>query len=360
MKPYDVVGQLQRFDRRNTAFARRRRRETSPGGGKDARSAEEVAAGDKPGYGIEDFALHAGAWAVHRETASGGNASPKPEEMAVAGRSSAEPHQVTDWDALTRRLKRAALLYGASLVGVTRVNPLWLYAGDGSDHLGEDCRTAVVMAVAMDYRLIRSSPAVTAAAATGNGYSRMDFVTTCLARYLTELGYQAVASGNDTALSIPLAIDAGLGEPARNGILVTRPHGPRVRLCKVFTDAPLVCDEPAAFGVREFCEVCTKCADQCPSQSISREPMTGSGPTPANNPGVRKWYVNADQCLAFWRANGANCSNCIRSCPFNKRPGVLYDMARWLIARRLRSANRALVWLDDWLGYGRQHLPPQV
>jgi len=45
---------------------------------------------------------------------------------------------------------------------------------------------------------------------------------------------------NDTALSIPLAIDAGLGELGRNGLLITAEYGYCIRLCKIFTNLPLI------------------------------------------------------------------------------------------------------------------------
>ena len=200
--------------------------------------------------------------------------------------------------------------------------------------------------------LRRTSPSVISAAATGNGYSRMAFTAGCVTRYLTELGWRALPSGNDTGLSIPLAIDAGLGELGRNGLLIAPLYGPRVRLCKVFTDAPLVPDEPISFGVKAFCEVCMKCAEGCPSRSIAQGEMTLSGPTPSNNPGLSKWYTNPDTCLAFWRANGTSCANCIRSCPFNKPAGRIHDFARLLVRARSDPINRALVRMDDFCGYG--------
>lgn len=43
---------------------------------------------------------------------------------------------------------------------------------------------------------------------------------------------------NDISLSIPLAIEAGLGELGRNGLLITKDFGPCVRLCKIFTTCP--------------------------------------------------------------------------------------------------------------------------
>lgn len=352
MEPYRTVGELKRFNRRYTAFARAEWDEGSPA---HATRREHPSGPAKAGYSAEDFALHAGAWAVARRTQDYGRVMEREGDSGPAG--SDEAGSAEDF---TCRVKSAARLYGAGLVGVSRVHPLWVYACDADEgplELPEGIDTAVVMAVPMDYHLLRTSPSAVAGAATGNGYSRMAFTATCVARYLTDLGWRAIPSGNDTALSIPLAIDAGLGELGRNGLLITQRHGPRVRLCKVFTDAPLVPDKPVSFGVREFCDVCMKCADECPSGSIPRGEMTDCGPTPSNSPGVLKWYVNPDTCLAFWRKNGVSCANCIRSCPFNKKAGRIHDWARGLVRMRSRAIDRALVWLDDGLGYGKQVSP---
>lgn len=260
-----------------------------------------------------------------------------------------------DAAALTVRVKDAAALYGADLVGIARLRLEWIYADDDQEspvELPDGLDRVVVLAVSMDYERVKTSPSAVAAAATGNGYSRMAFTAHCLAAYLRESGWRALACGNDTGLSVPMAVEAGLGEVGRNGILITPRYGPRVRLCKVFTDAPLIPDPPTSFGVTEFCEVCMKCADTCPSNSITRGPRTDRGPTPSNHPGAHRWFVNPETCLAFWHRNGISCSNCIRSCPFNKSPGKLHDLARTLIRWRLRPLDRVLVWLDDRLGYG--------
>lgn len=37
-----------------------------------------------------------------------------------------------------------------------------------------------------------------------------------------------------------------------------------------------------------------------------------------------------------------------------------FDRRNTAFARRLRPANRTLIWLDDLLGYGRHQLPPQA
>ena len=250
MEPYRIVGEVERFNRRYTAFARAEWDETCRAHGQTVERSGTNPSSPKPGYARDDFALHAGAWAIMRRTQDLGRVMQR-----EGGARPADRHEPASWDSSTQRVKSAARLYGAVLAGVTRVNPLWVYARNAEEQpleLPDGIDTAIVMAVPIDYRLLRTSPSAVAAAATGNGYSRMAFTATCLARYLTDLGWRAIPSGNDTALSVPLAIDAGLGELGRNGLLITEPYGPRIRVCKVFTDAPLVTDEPIAFGVREF------------------------------------------------------------------------------------------------------------
>ena len=139
----------------------------------------------------------------------------------------------------------------------------------------------------------------------------MAFAIACLAEFIRNLGYQAISMGNDTALSIPLAIDAGLGELGRNGLLVAPEYGPCVRLCKVFTDLPLAPDGPAPFGVTETCKTCRKCAEACEVEAISsdREPSYRTV-SPSNNRGIKRWAVDPDRCYTFWVENGACCSTC--------------------------------------------------
>jgi len=312
---YEIVGDLKRFDAENTVFRRAQWDETCLVYGVKHKSVEEVIALGKPGYAREDFAFHAGAWAM-----SPGSYRACQEhfvghdDMEAAEYAATQTGETSHPDEMTRNVKAAARFYGAALVGVTRVNPLWGYA-----EAAELPATCVVMAVDMDRDLVATSPAVAAAAATGQGYSRMAFVAMCLACYLNHLGWRATACGNDSALSIPLAVDAGLGELGRNGLLITREFGPCVRLCKVFTDAPLVADAPADFGVAETCRTCTKCADACDAQAISFGPRTAEAPTPSNNPGILKWPINPEKCLRFWRENGCSCSSCIAACPYFSR-----------------------------------------
>jgi hypothetical protein len=73
----------------------------------------------------------------------------------------------------------------------------------------------------------------------------------------------------------------------------------------------------------------------------------------SNREGLLRWPINAETCLAFWAANGTDCSNCIRTCPFNKPAGRLHDSVRWGI-KNLPFLNPLFLWGDDLLGYGKR------
>jgi reductive dehalogenase len=233
------------------------------------------------------------------------------------------PHEVTDRAQMSALVVETARMYGADLVGIAALDRRWVYTHDRRGRtvdIPPEFRHAVVMAVAMDAAAIAASPAFLAASATGLGYSRMAFAASSLAEFIRNLGYHAIPAGNNLALSIPLAIDAGLGELGRNGLLITPQYGSCVRVCKVFTDLPLVPDKPVPFGVADTCRTCRRCAEACEVGAIQSD----SAPSyrtvsPSNNPGILRWAVDPDKCFSFWVENGASCSTCIAACPFTQR-----------------------------------------
>jgi reductive dehalogenase len=228
------------------------------------------------------------------------------------------------------------------------------YLDDGTLAIPETMKTVIVLAFEMDYDSMEAAPTIQGDLATMDGYSKMAITAGSLAMFIRGLGYSAIPCGNNTGISVPMAIEAGLGEGARNGILITPRHGPRVRLAKVITDLPMAYDRPIRFGVTEFCQVCKKCAKLCPTQAISYEDRTMEPTTISTNPGVLKWSVNAEDCYLGWTANGSGCGMCIRVCPFNKPEGWLHDATRILIGARQGSLDSLLVKLDDASGYGTQ------
>jgi len=266
---------------------------------------------------------------------------------------------------MSRMVKKVARYFGADLVGICNVHPNWVYSHEFNcmtrEHypieLPEECHNAIVIAVEMDYESNRMGPSGPAGASTGLRYSKMFFVTNLLTMFIRGLGYRALPSGNDTALSVPLALAAGLGESSRAGLLITRKFGPRVRLCKVFTDLPLQYDAYKPFGVEAFCKVCKKCAELCPSQSIPHGDKTRSGHNVSNQPGPLKWYSNLEKCYGFWSKIRMSCATCIRVCPFNKPAGTIHDMTRSMIRMESPILNRLFVWIDDIMGYDKAYPP---
>jgi len=232
--------------------------------------------------------------------------------------------QVPSAAATSAMVKKAARLYGADLVGICELDQRWVYSHyfdmPTADYgpLEASYKYAVVMAIEMDREGIEQSPRYEASAATAVGYARMSELAPSLAKYIRSLGYPAVPCGNDTAQSIPLAIDAGLGELGRNGLLVTPQFGPRQRLCKVLTDLPLQPDQPIDFGAQAFCEKCGSCAWNCPAEAIRLGDRTTERTSISNRAGLLRWPVNVVNCLIFWQQNGCDCSNCIRFCPWSR------------------------------------------
>ena len=233
------------------------------------------------------------------------------------GEKSEKQYVPDSWSTFTGEIKETASFLGAALAGVARVNRLWLYTHQEDEVVPESIETSIVMAVEMDRSLIHTSPSAGADAATGNGYARMAFIAKGMVEYIRRLGWRAIGCGNDTALSIPLAIDAGLGECGRNGLLATSRHGSRIRICKVFTDMPLIPDQPITIGMSERCNTCRRCVKACPVDAISNGERTAKALNVSSNPGVMKWPVDGEKCRRFWSVNGASCANCISACPLS-------------------------------------------
>jgi reductive dehalogenase len=254
-------------------------------------------------------------------------------------------------------IKKAARFLGADLAGICYAHPNLIYSHKYDPQhrervpleLPEGCIHAIVMAVQMDYVAMRYSPDAIAGAATGLGYSRQAVLANLMAAFVRGLGYQAVPCGNDTALSIPLAMAAGLGEAGRLGLLITEKYGPRVRICKVFTDLPLAHDSYRPFGVQRFCAICTRCATRCMSGAIPFGAPTVEGPSWSNHSGVRKWYIHPEKCFQYWGRIRMDCTTCVMVCPFNKPQGLLHDAVRYFI-KSVPQLNRLWLWMDDLVG----------
>lgn len=395
--PYRVDGtRYQRFDQRNETFSR---------GHWDPKVIETERPFDGAelshiqnndvGYTRLDYAFSSASWTVAQSLGSGAGAI----GGSNGGLYSWQPlggspmDEMPPWDGsgftaeeTSHIVKKAALFYGASLSGIAELDEKWIYSHrftkyfsdpirihapihidddaeapteleDGTLVIPKSMRHVIVMAFEMDADAIATYPGGPGAAATGNGYSRMTFTAACLAEFIRGLGYHAIPCGNCTGLSIPMAIDAGLGELGRLGLLITPKYGPRVRLAKVITDMPLVPDQPISFGVTEFCEICGRCAEDCPGDAIPEGDRTEETIDISNSPGILRWPVNHPKCHLVWAQTGLDCANCIRVCPFNKPEGWVHDATRLLIGANSQTVDQAMLKLDEASGFGKQADP---
>jgi len=355
----EVTEEFERFSQRNDVFTRafwddRVRSKHTNGFFASYRMEAAPRRGD--GFGQRDFALRNAAWLIsdvvtNRYAAQGrreGFQAPISYDTPVAP----ETVEVDDPGKMAAEVKRVARFFGADLCGVTDLDARWLYTtrvdtrdmSDAPNDLPEGLTSVIVLGHEMDRELVATYPSALAGAATGREYSHEASVVMQLAAYIRNLGYEAVASMNDTGLVIPYAVKAGLGEYARNQMVITPEFGPRLRFSKIFTNLPLTHDAPGPRGVRAFCDICTKCADACPAKALPFGPPVEGGTNVSAIKGVRKWTSDAEKCFGFWAKTSTDCAICMRVCPFNReyrdwrhRLWLKLALSRW---------RKLALWLD--------------
>jgi ferredoxin len=265
----------------------------------------------------------------------------------------------TDAGALTRFVREASLFLGADDVGIARLDPAFVYTHRGRRSFGEEVELdhthAIVLVMAMRHPYVLSSPEMTSTCETGLVYQRSAAACFSLASALGRFGLEARAHVDSNYLVIcpPLAVDAGLGELGRNGVLIHHTFGPGVRLGVVTVKAELEADGPGCWGIADFCARCGKCADNCPSGAIVRG-------EPTEVRGALKWPIDPVRCYRYWRTLGTDCGLCLRTCPFAKPDTPLHRFVRWLI-RDSTSLHTTMLRADD-LVYGRKPrtIPPPL
>jgi len=316
------------------------------------------------GFRRQDYALRNAAWHVADHFAELREDDDRRDgfmdPLSVLREASDEKADIGSPDEATADIKRVAQVLGADLVGITTYDERWMYTkrysringGPKPNDIGEGITHVIVIGQAMDPDLIATAPSALAGAATGLGYSQDALVLLAVAQYIRNMGYQAVPSMNDTALAIPYAIKAGLGEYGRHGLVITPEHGSSLRFGKIFTDMALTSDRPIRFGVAEMCDVCRRCTDACPASATpGGEPSTHLH-NQSNIAGVSKWSVDGEKCFGYWAKINSDCSVCIRVCPYTRDYGLRRNRL-WarLAGGRLR---RLALWLDDRFDGGKR------
>ncbi|MTI46438.1 MAG: 4Fe-4S dicluster domain-containing protein [Firmicutes bacterium] len=239
-------------------------------------------------------------------------------------------------DEMTRKIKGLTLHYGAKLVGVTKMEDYHYYSHRGrhEEVYGEEVKAnhsyGIVFAVEMDKQMINRSPQVSEVIETSKAYVDAAIIGMQISYYIRELGYEARnhMDANYLVVAPLVAMDGGIGDIGRNGILITKEYGQRVRLGVVTTNIPLVCDERVDFGVREFCKECNRCIRTCPGKAIP------SG-DPIEIDGIERWQIIQEDCYKMWRSLGTDCGICISSCPFSQ--GISSE-----IIERIKGSKEAI------------------
>lgn len=366
----DVTEDFERFSQRNDVFTRAMWDDAVRSDRSDAFFSSyrmEAAPRRGDGFGQRDFALRNAAWLTsdiitNRFADQGrreGFQAPISDDTPVAD----DRLPVESPQDMAREIRKVARFFGADLCGITDFDDRWLYAArvDVRDMtetgigLPDGLTSVIVLGHEMDKALVDTYPSALAGAATGREYSHEAAIVMQLAAYIRNLGYRAVPSMNDTGLVIPYAIKAGLGEYARNQMVITPQFGPRLRFSKIFTDLPLAHDTARSPGVRAFCDICTKCADACPVKALPYGPPDVGGANVSAIKGVRKWTSDAEKCFGFWTRLASDCAICMRVCPFNR--DFTKPANRLWLKLALSPFRKLALWLDR--GRGKRLRPSQ-
>jgi ferredoxin len=253
-------------------------------------------------------------------------------------------------------IKALAYYLGVDLAGICRAEPWMYYSHD--DEKGEPIEAyhpnAVVMLIDQGFETMEgaSGDDWISGAQSMRAYMRGALLAGIMAAHLRRLGYSSRVHSNaySEVLHIPAVLMAGLGELSRIGELVLNPFiGPRSKSIVFTTELPLEADRPIDFGLQATCQMCLKCARECPCNAIP------FGPKVMFN-GYEIWKPDVDKCGRYrlTNANGSACGRCMKTCPYNREDLVESDRLLWL-SIEVPQARRALIDYDDAIGAGARN-----
>jgi NAD-dependent dihydropyrimidine dehydrogenase PreA subunit len=217
-----------------------------------------------------------------------------------AGKKRIDPDTLKELEAYAQSL-------GVTDIGYTKVNPRYIFKG-----FRLLFSNAIVFTMEMERGKIKQAPTIPSFIEIFRTYHQLGVIVNQVAEFLRGRGYNALAGpaiGGDVNY-IPVAIDAGLGYSGKNGLLITKNNGPRIRLAAVFTDIenlPFAKENPYLW-VRDYCETCNNCIKKCPADAIYMKTQTHADGGPI--------FIDHTKCAdPFSNDNG--CTLCIKHCPFS-------------------------------------------
>ena len=260
---------------------------------------------------------------------------------------------------LTRKIKRKTLSLGADLVGIASPKAMEKYPDQYQwieKILPPPGTNAIIVAgVRIPPSVLetsRENPRI-AQFSTQGLYAKLIQIAQDLSLFLDDLGYRSAAI--PTHLPVPMtaeglglkaevshrhtALEAGLGNLGKNGLLLTPEFGPRVRFVSILTDAPLAADKPLS---KRLCNDCLKCVKACPVQAIGEDGKVNVFVCAPNIlkhglPGLvrfateiakadlekKKELIRSPEFWEYWQNLNTGifyyCFECLRVCPIGKK-----------------------------------------
>ena len=268
---------------------------------------------------------------------------------------------VIDPKALSKHIKKVAKHLGADLVGIAAANPAFMYASgsryvqDGEandtyqsmtpDALAKRFPFVIQTTVAWDHDTLQAHRHHIGDMSYHHTSMKNAMLMKALEGYIKEMGYTAIRGAVNPQGA---GLAAGLGELGRNGMMISERFGARIHMPDpILTDMPLIADGPIDLGVEDFCKICRKCANNCPTNSIS------FGPKVIYN-GIQKYKINWLTCYKirpYVADHYGSCLTCIAVCPFTK-PDAWWRRVGGKILKMTPIKARppvvhALKWIDD-------------
>lgn len=218
------------------------------------------------------------------------------------------PDPNLDAGKMTETIRAKSRSLGFAEVGFTAYNRDYTYASKKKwaryDH-------AICLAMEQEYEPTQTIPSMAAEHTHFGTYRVEGKAGLDLADWIRSLGYHAqVHSPNDnSAVYIPMFVEAGLGQLGANGQLLSPHFGSRARLMIITTDAPVKYDAPIDYGIHKFCQVCQVCVQRCPARALMKEKI---------------WYRGAEKNKLIYKrcrpvmARYLGCGICMKVCPIQK------------------------------------------
>ena len=290
-----------------------------------------------------------------------------PEEGDFRGVRREKPLSFKSPELASQLIKKVTHTFGATLVGITKLNPDWCFqgylrgVGQVDYEVPAHWEYAIVFATPHEWDQFYSNPTY---GSSYDGYSRERIIGGRLETFIQELGYPArahVPPGHYDIMMPPVAIDAGLGEQGRKGLLITPELGSNARLGCVTTNIPMKVDKPIDFGVKEFCRKCKICAERCPSGAISHKDE------PDVEFGYKRWRIKCELCFNTWASVATSklsrgCRICLAVCPYSRKNNWLHTLSRQIDPRDPTGITSSmLLWMQKtFFKYprARDFMPP--